>query len=214
MKYDLHVHTHHSKCGILKPATILKLAKKKGFNGIAVTDHGTIQGGLDVKKLNTDKDFEVIVGAEVRTNKGELLLFYLNEEIKSKNLFEVIDEARQQGALISISHPYRAMPHLRFKYPIEKLLNKIDAIETFNSRMLPFDNYWAQKKAKKFNIAATGGSDAHFPFDIGKGYTIFEGSLEKALKTKQTKVGGSIALGWLSGTLGFFSKRVIRPLID
>ena len=35
-----------------------------------------------IKKLNKDKDFEVIVGCEVKTNYGDVLTYYLNKEIK------------------------------------------------------------------------------------------------------------------------------------
>ena len=60
MKYDLHNHTNHSPCSNLKPEILLKFVEKRGMNGIAVTDHNTIKGALEVKKLNKDKDFEVI----------------------------------------------------------------------------------------------------------------------------------------------------------
>ena len=62
MKYDLHMHTHYSRCSNLKPQTILKLAKKRRLDGIAITDHHEIKGALEIKKLNNGKDFEVIIG--------------------------------------------------------------------------------------------------------------------------------------------------------
>ena len=64
MKYDLHVHTKYSKCSNLKPSVILKRAKEKGLNGIAIADHNTIKGALEVKKLNKGNSFEVIVGED------------------------------------------------------------------------------------------------------------------------------------------------------
>ena len=74
MRYDLHMHTYRSKCSNLRPDVILKLAKKKGLDGIAITDHHEIRGALEVKKLNKDKDFEVIVGEEISTNYGDVLV--------------------------------------------------------------------------------------------------------------------------------------------
>ena len=88
MKYDLHMHTHYSKCSNLKPEILLKIAKKRGLNGIAITDHNVVEGALKVKKLNKDKDFEVIVGEEISTDAGEVLAYYLNKEIK-KGKFKV-----------------------------------------------------------------------------------------------------------------------------
>src|SRR3990167_1868027 len=65
LKYDLHMHTCYSKCSNLRPEILLKTAKERGLNGIAVTDHNTIEGALRIKNLNKDKNFEVIIGEEI-----------------------------------------------------------------------------------------------------------------------------------------------------
>ena len=208
MKYDLHVHTNRSACAVLKPETILKILRKKGFDGAAITDHNTIEGGKVVSKLNKDKDFEVIVGSEIKTDKGDVLCYYLNEEIKSRELFSVIDEVKMQGGLIAVAHPFRLVPWTRFHHPLSGLKGKIDGIEVFNSRTLPFVNWMAQRKAKALGITGIGGSDSHFFFDLGKGYTMFDGDLRSAIKKGEVKAGGTIMFGWLSGFLGFFKKRL------
>ena len=209
LKYDLHNHTHYSSCSNLKPEILLKVIKKKGMNGIAITDHDTTKGALEVKKLNKDKDFEVIVGEEVSTNYGDVLTYYLNKEIKSKDFFTVVDEVKKQAGLIIIPHPFRKSlnPTHKFGYPISKIKNKIDAIECFNARMLPGNNEKAQRLSKKLNIAGTGGSDAHFRFEIGRAYTIFDGTLRKALKEKKTKYEGTILYGPFGGLLSFLRNR-------
>jgi predicted metal-dependent phosphoesterase TrpH len=210
MRYDLHSHTYYSPCSNLKPEILLKVAKKRGMNGIAVTDHDAIKGALKVKKLNKDKDFEVIIGEEVKTNYGDVLIYYLHEEIKSREFFSVVDEVKAQNGLIAIPHPFRTSinPTLKFRYPIEKIKNKIGAIECFNARMIfSGDNKKAQKLAKKLNIAGIGGSDTHFKFDVGRAYTIFDGNLRKALKQNKTSYEGTTLYGALSGLLGFLKKR-------
>ena len=203
MKYDLHIHTYHSKCASLKPAEILKIAQKKQLEGIAITDHNTIKGALEVSKLNKDRNFEIIIGSEIKTNWGDLLIYYQTEEIKEREFFQVIDKARQQGAITSIAHPYRLIG--RFKGDIIKV--KKCCIETFNSKALPFENKKAQTIAKKYGFTGTGGSDAHFKFDIGNGYTIFEDDLKKAIKKKQLTTGGITRCGILSETMSFIKKR-------
>ena len=214
MKYDLHNHTHYSPCSNLKPELLLKLVKKRGMNGIAVTDHNMIKGALKVKKLNKDKDFEVIIGDEVKTNYGDVLTYYLNKEIKSREFFSVVDEVRKQGGLIAIPHPFRQSinPTLQFRYPIEKIKDKIDAVECFNARMLPGNNGHAQKLAKKLKIPGIGGSDAHFIFDVGRAFTIFDGDLRTALKQNKTRYDGTIRYGWLSGTFSCLRTRVYNKL--
>ena len=211
LKYDLHTHTCYSKCSNLKPEALLKTAKKRGLNGIAVTDHNTIKGALKVKGLNKDKNFEVIVGEEISTIQGEVLAYYLQSPIKSNDFFKVVEEAKKQNGLIVIPHPFRTSinPYHKFKLPLEGIKNRIDAVECFNARMLPGNNNKADKMSNKLNVAKTGGSDAHFKFEIGKAYTIFDENLRKALKNKKTKVNGTILYGPFGGLLSFLRKRIV-----
>ena len=212
MKYDLHMHTHYSKCSNLKPKTILELAKKKKLDGIAITDHHEIKGALEVKKLNSDKNFEVIIGEEVSTNYGDVLVYYLNKKIDAIDFYDVADEARKQSALITIAHPFRtALVHNhKFQLPLEKVKNKVDAIECFNARVLfPSDNSKAYNEAEKLNIAKTAGSDSHFFFEIGTAHTIFDDDLRSALKKRETKVDGTIKFWAFGGALSYLRKRIL-----
>ena len=210
LKYDLHIHTNYSKCSNLKPEVLLKTAKKCELSGIAVTDHNRIEGALKVKKLNKDKNFEVIVGEEISIKEGSVLAFYIKKPIKSNDFFHVVDEVKKQDGLIVIPHPFRTSltPEHRFKLPLNEVKDKIDAIECFNARMLPGDNKKADKIADKLNIAKTGGSDAHFRFEVATAYTIFEDNLRKALKNKETKVTGTILYGPFGGLLSFLRNRI------
>src|SRR3989338_9662557 len=112
MEYDLHIHTHHSSCSILKADTLLKIAKRVGLDGIAVADHNTIKGGVEVSKANKDKDFEVIPSIEVNTDRGHVLGLYVNTDIKPGDFFEVSEEIKRQGGIAIIAHPFRMIPHL------------------------------------------------------------------------------------------------------
>lgn len=160
---DLHIHSKYSFDSLLSPRTILKVAKKKGLTGIAVTDHNTIRGGLEVKKINKDRDFTVIVGSEVQTEIGDIIGLYLNDEIKSRVLIEVITEIKSQGGIVVLPHPYRG--HKLNQYIIEHS----DAIEVFNGRSTTKENTKALELAKRYNKPFTAGSDAHFASEIGNG---------------------------------------------
>ncbi len=193
-KYDLHVHTYHSSCSRIKPEKLLKIAKKKGLNGIAVTDHNTIKGGLEAKKLNKDKNFEVIVGAEIKTPQGEILGYYLNKEIKSRTPAEVIDEIHSQGGLAFIAHPFTWGIIRQAMQADWKEIKKADGFETFNARMtFKWENELAQQFAQKKRLAQTGGSDAHFCYEIGRAFTAFDGDFRTAVKKKKTFASGRIA---------------------
>ena len=190
MKYDLHIHTHNSRCSNLKPREILKIAKKNGLDGVAITDHDTIKGSLEALKENKDKDFEVIKGEEVTTDIAHVLALHIQKEIKPGNIFRVLDDIKKQDGLAIIAHPFGVgflRKHLNLD--INKIKDKIDALETFNARcFFHWENDKAVRIAKKIGIAQTAGSDAHFWFEIGKGLTVFEGDLRKAIKNKKTKI--------------------------
>jgi len=160
---DLHIHSKYSFDSLLSPKTILKVAKKKGLTGIAVTDHNTIRGGLEVKEINKDRDFTVIVGSEVQTEIGDIIGLYLSDEIKSRISIEVIAEIKNQGGVVVLPHPYRG--HKLNQYIIEHS----DAIEVFNGRSTAEENFKALELAKRYNKPFTAGSDAHFAAEIGNG---------------------------------------------
>ena len=206
MKYDLHIHTKYSKCSINAPDKILKIAKQKGLNGIAITDHHTTIGAHKVEKLNKDKDFEVIIGEEITTEYGDVLGLFLQEEIKARKLFEVMDEIKAQDGIIVVAHPFRIVPWLKFKYPLQKLKGKVDGLETLNSRNFPYSNNASEKAANKYHFAKIGSSDAHLPFDVGNAYTICN-NLRKDIKNRKTTVKGSTKFGLISGGCAAIIKR-------
>ena len=183
-KYDLHIHSKYSYDSVLEPKKILKIAKKRGLDGIAITDHNTIKGGLKVKHLNGDTYFHVIVGAEIKTEYGDIIGLFLNKEINSKNFIEVIEEIKSQGGLCVLPHPYRKLKIA------EKSIHLVDCVEVFNARSLCCENKKAFELAKKFNKPMTAGSDAHLFFEIGRGITLFKGDIQKQFGQNKTHIYG------------------------
>jgi predicted metal-dependent phosphoesterase TrpH len=166
MKYDLHIHSKYSSDGILEPEKIIKMAIKRGLNGIAITDHNTIKGGLEAKKYETE-DFKVIVGTEISTEKGELIGLFLEEEVKSKDVSDVVLEIKERNGIVIIPHPFDELRRSAF-HPTEEDAKYIDCIEGFNSRCV-FQRYneKAVEFAMKYDLTITAGSDAHFSNEIG-----------------------------------------------
>jgi len=210
-KYDLHIHSYFSSCSFMKPAKILRIAKKRKLNGVAITDHNTIKGGLEAKRLNKDKNFEVIVGAEIKTKIGEIIGYYLKKEIKQRDPVKVIKEIHRQGGFAVIAHPFShgwIRKHLKVDL---KELKGLDGVEAHNARnMFAWENFYAVLAAEKCNLAKTGGSDAHFYHEIGRGYTLFSGSLKSAVKKRKTYAAGRIApLPWARG-ISMFRKFFIK----
>lgn len=211
MRYDLHVHSHFSKCSNLQPADILKIARKRSLNGIALTDHNTIRGALLAKKLNKDRNFEIVIGEEIDSDYGHVLVYYLNEQIRSRELEEIICQAHSQDAIICLAHPCDTFRHPFPQEIVREYSKKIHCLETFNSRtILPFFNSSALKLAKTLKLACVAGSDAHFSYEIGRATTIFENYLRNAIKNRKTRTEGSTFFGSFGICHTFIHKRFLR----
>ncbi|MGF7117802.1 PHP domain-containing protein [Methanobacterium oryzae] len=172
MKYDFHIHSKYSSDGFLDPKKIVKIAIKRGLNGIAVTDHDTIKGGLKTKEYETE-DFKVIIGSEVSTTKGEIIGLFLEQEIKSVEYYEVVDEIKAQNGIVVVPHPF---DNWRNSASLTKEDYKlVNNIEIFNSRCVEDKyNQKASLFAKNNNLSVIGGSDAHFANEIGNAGIIIE----------------------------------------
>ncbi|VVB60047.1 Error-prone DNA polymerase [uncultured archaeon] len=187
--FDFHIHSKYSFDSTLEPYKILEIAKRKGLSGIAITDHNTIKGGLEAKRLNEDKDFSVVVGSEICTEIGDIVGLFLSEEVKSRNSEDVIEEIRSQGGIVVLPHPFK------YHRGINKVLKKINLIESFNARADKKANLLAHQLAIKNKIPMIGGSDAHFLSEIGLGKTIFDdftdaGDVKKNLLCNKRKIEG------------------------
>jgi hypothetical protein len=173
MKYDFHTHSKYSADGQAEPEVMVKKAIKQGLLGIAVTDHNTIKGGLEAKKYETS-DFEVVVGSEIMTDRGEVIGLFLSEEIKSRSFMDVMDEIKDQNGFVVVPHPFDTIRG-KSVFPKEEDAHFIDNVEIFNSRCV-LRNY--NKKAANFagknGVNIIAGSDAHFLREIGSGGVVTE----------------------------------------
>lgn len=166
MIFELHIHSRHSFDSLMSLESIIKAAKLRGLDGIAVTDHNTIKGGLEAQRINNDREFATVVGTEIYTDKGDIIGLFLNEEIKSRMFLDVVDEIRSQDGIVVLPHPFRG-------HELNKgLISAVDAIESFNSRTDIVGNKRAEELVRKYKKVSLAGSDAHFISEIGLGSTL------------------------------------------
>ena len=184
---DFHIHSWFSFDSLTKPHQILREARSKGLNGVAVTDHETIQGGIATALLNKDPNFLVVVGAEYSTEAGDLIGLFLQEEITSRDPLAVIREIHQQDGLALLPHPF----HGHRLDP--KILEKVDIIESFNARETPENNQKALELARKWNKPVLCGSDAHLSQDIGTCRMAFSTT---DIKTELVRNGAQLTTGY------------------
>ena len=82
-KIDLHVHTVYSD-GKGSVKEVLEVARQKGLNGLAITDHNTIDGYFAAKSYGTD--IYILLGYEVTTYAGHILVLGLERTPPAINL--------------------------------------------------------------------------------------------------------------------------------
>lgn len=190
MKIDMHIHSIYSPDGRVRVEDILRIARKKGLDGIAITDHNEIKGALKAKKLGI---IPVIVGEEVSTLRGHVLAYEIDCLIpRDLSVEETIEEIHDCGGYAVVAHPYRFWSGIGEKEVI-KNSNKFDAVEVFNGRCKFSSNRKAKKLALKLNKGFTAGSDAHFNYEIGKAGIIADCEIDelwKRIKKRNVRIFG------------------------
>lgn len=193
MIIDTHVHTIYSdhwlwgKDSLNRPRDLVKIAIKKGLNGLAVTDHDNVNGSLETKKIaKRFKNFKVITGLEVRTISGDMLALGVDENVPSSlSVEETVEKIHDLGGIAVAAHPYGSYI---FRKCLEKEALKADAIEVYNASLLKYANSKAEILAKKYKKPITAGSDAHGLREVGNGTIEFSGDPIQAILKKKVRI--------------------------
>ena len=168
VRVEFHCHTDASKDSLTRPADLVKTGRRKGLGRIVVTDHNTLAGARAAQALDPEL---IVVGEEIMTTRGEILAAFLTEEVPpGLEPAETIGRLRDQGAFISVSHPFDRWRSGGWREAdLLEIVPLVDAIEVYNSRcMWPGFNRAAAAFARRHNLAGTVGSDAHAAFELGR----------------------------------------------
>ncbi|UIP00990.1 PHP domain-containing protein [Halobaculum sp. CBA1158] len=195
-QYDLQVHTDASPCSRASPADVVDAAIDAGLEGIAITNHDTLAGYDEVADL-APADLNVIPGVEVTTTQGHLLALYVNDEPPQTDPVTVIEHVHEQDGIAILSHPFDRFREY-YDTDLDAIASRVDAVEVQNSRcLLSRFNRHAREFATQHDLAITGGSDAHFPMEVGRSTTVCEPPLREAIESTATQTAGRG--GYLSG---------------
>jgi len=170
LKADLHIHTEYSMDCTMPLEKIINRCLELGIDCIAIADHGTIEGALEMQRL---APFTVIVAEEVLTPHGEIMGMFLKETIPNGlSVEQTIAQIKGQGGLVCIPHAFDIFrPSALGEKIVEEIAEQIDVMEVFNARSpLLRSSAKAKAFAEKDGIAQSAGSDAHTPNEIGNAY--------------------------------------------
>lgn len=174
LKIDLHVHTTYSYDSLITPKDLIFYAKKRGLDGVALTDHDRIDGALKIAK---ETNFLIVPGMEISSLNGHVIGLNVDELVPAKlSVGETLDRIHEVGGIAIACHPVTF-----FKESLKGHISaRFDAIEVINASAFPF-NYSVRRSgeiASKLGIARVAGSDAHYGPEIGYAYTLVNAESE------------------------------------
>jgi hypothetical protein len=87
---------------------------------------------------------------------------FLERDIRATTLKAFVDEARMQGAILLLPHPYVGHKN------IERVAEECDLVEVFNSRASDQQNAKAVELAGSMNKRTYAAADAHLANSLGR----------------------------------------------
>lgn len=162
------------------------MTRHRGLNGIALTDHDTMEGYFELAKIWPTNELQLIAGCE-RTlfDDTHVIGLFLDKTLTAITLRDVIKEIHDQGGLVYLPHPYREYSGVfgsAAKHSEEDRIwavENADIIEIYNRKCTADENSRALVLANQYKKSFAGGSDAHRQHEIGFGCTVFRERLSK-----------------------------------
>jgi predicted metal-dependent phosphoesterase TrpH len=152
LRLDLHNHTSFSADGLLPPDELLRTAKARGLDCIAVTDHNTVQA-----------------------RDGEVVGLYVEEEIpRGLSLQEAVERIRNLGGVVYLPHPHDVFRRGAVSRTQRRGAAEMsDVVEVVNGRALgPRAGIKSARLAARFGKPGGAGSDAHRALEVGRAYVV------------------------------------------
>lgn len=194
IKAEFHCHTVCSPDSSNQLEPLIRTARKRGLSRLAITDHNRIGCALKAKQMDPEL---IVVGEEILTAGGELLAYYLTEEVPARlPPMETIARLKDQGAFIAVPHPFDIRRHGWKMEVLLELLPHVDALEVFNARCLRGGlNYRALAFAQEKGMRMQAGSDAHSLVELGLA------TVELPLFDNPDELRAALESGQISGRL-------------
>lgn len=192
---DMHLHTTKGASdSMLDPEDLIAEAQRVGLTGVNITEHDRMWEPWDLNPFRKQHpDIFISNGMEVSTDMGHIIAVGLKGYASGiRHLRKLREIADEQGAFISVAHPFRHFfdpvhfrregkepfnltPEEAAKLPVFELVHGIEVLNGCNT---PRENYFALQVAKILGKPGTAGSDAHSTQGIGYFACVFEETLE------------------------------------
>jgi predicted metal-dependent phosphoesterase TrpH len=185
---DLHTHSYpKSDDSFMSVDDLVDAAKKRGLDGVCLTEHDTFWAIEETRTLSRRHQFLVLPGVELNTDGGHVVAFGLEGYVfglhKPSFLRDTVD---QRGGIIVAAHPYRRRfleepgrdPAVRdemLKRAVsDDFFRHCDAVEGINGRGSEAENRFSRDIQVQLRMKSIGGSDAHRVEQLGTAATRFQ----------------------------------------
>jgi predicted metal-dependent phosphoesterase TrpH len=166
---DLHAHTRffHARPG--RPTRfdpvgldlLTAAAARRGLDAVAVTNHDYA--------YSADRRFPTIPGVEISTTAGHLVVVGPDPPSRTPpgelGPEEAVELAHEGDCAAILAHPYR-------HGTLRETGAAFDAVELNGKN--PEHAGRTRRLARRLDLPLVGGSDAHFPFEVGRAYTLVD----------------------------------------
>ncbi|AEH38251.1 PHP domain-containing protein [Halopiger xanaduensis] len=169
---DLHAHTRffHGRRELgdrfdpLGARLLAEAAARRGLDGVATTNHDYYT------PLEPAADIETLPGIEITTDRGHVLVIGPDPPRETKpgalSPEEAVALAHDRDCAAIVAHPFR-------NSTVRELEDiPFDAIEVNGKH--PRSQPLVEELAAERDLPLVGGSDAHYPFEVGRAYTVLE----------------------------------------
>ena len=212
---DLHCHSvssDDSRATAEQYARWVGVLRRRGYriDGLVLTEHRKFDFDKDYADLGKEHEVLMLKGSELDTDSGHFLVYGVTEELIQQidfsrvdmNATELIDAARDCGALAVPAHPGRAGIGLYEFISAGAQFNSIGIVEHLNGSNRPGEQERAEELLEKFGYQGIGGSDAHVVSALGSCMTWFEKDIASEPDLVSELLSGDFTPVWLEDTAG------------
>ena len=171
MVIDIHAKTRHSRDVSLSVEQVLDRAAEQGLDGVVFCETLSSTGATRAVEAGHQRDIKVFVGVEIPTDRGILIgipprvdNFLLEErwrrhtELVTPSVHDILGMFHEQKAAVIAARPYDLeIPFNMGDHLFD--LDRVDAVEVFNSRVGRVQNDFALEAARVMGTSTVGGSD-------------------------------------------------------
>ncbi len=198
LKCDFHIHTKDDPIDCVKHSVfdLLDLAAEKGYDAIAVTNHGALSFSQGAADYASEKGIVLVPGIEIYIKRKHIVILNADKDAEKIRTFMDLKDYKRQRPEIFVYAPHPYYPAKSCLHELlESNIDLFDGIEYCHFYLRFFDlfNRKALKMAGKYSKTVIACSDTHSLVQFGSAYTILDAeknisSIIEGLKSARTDI--------------------------